>query len=275
MSILATITQLNSTQLNSTQLNSTQLNSTQLNSTQLSLRDIEFFDQDGELKENLLIKGNNLFALHSLYARLAGKVKLIYIDPPYNTGNDGFKYNDSFNHSSWLVFMKNRLEIARELLREDGSIWITLDDNEYAYLRVLCDEIFGRTAFKATFVWQHRKSSQNDIDVSLSHNYTLCFAKNPDLFKINPLEVDGSNFSNPDNDPRGSWVADPFDAPNIRPNLTYPITNPNTLEPHLPPSGRCWRFSQEKFSSALEDKRVVFGKNGKGRPQLKRFLTEA
>jgi adenine-specific DNA-methyltransferase len=104
--------------------------------------EIEFFDEDGNLTENLLIKGNNLIALYSLRSRLAGKVKLIYIDPPYNTGNDGFRYNDNFNHSSWLVFMKNRLEIARELLREDGVMLISCDDNEQAYLKVLMDEVF-------------------------------------------------------------------------------------------------------------------------------------
>jgi adenine-specific DNA-methyltransferase len=103
---------------------------------------VEFFDAEGNLAQNLLIKGNNLIALHSLRSRLAGKVKLIYIDPPYNTGNDGFRYNDRFNHSSWLVFMKNRLEIARELLREDGVIFISLDDNEAHYCKVLCDEVF-------------------------------------------------------------------------------------------------------------------------------------
>src|SRR5690606_21044419 len=112
-----------------------------------------------------------LLALHSLKKEFAGKVKLIYIDPPYNTGNDGFNYNDSFNHSSWLTFMKNRLMIAKELMRDDGVIFITCDDNEEAYLKVLLDEIFGRDNFVANFIWKHRKSSQNDIDVSLSHNY--------------------------------------------------------------------------------------------------------
>ena len=109
--------------------------------------DIEFFDENGELKQNLLIKGNNLLALHTLKENLAGKIKLIYIDPPYNTGSDGFKYNDNFNHSSWLTFMKNRLEAARELLSSDGSIWIQCDDNEQAYLKVLMDEVFGAENF--------------------------------------------------------------------------------------------------------------------------------
>jgi adenine-specific DNA-methyltransferase len=240
------------------------------------------YDKDGEheldkLKDddNLIVKGNNLVVLHSLRKRYAGKIKLIYIDPPYNTGNDGFGYNDRFNHSSWLTFMKNRLEVSRDLLSNDGSIWITLDDNEFAYLRVLMDEVFGRDNFKATFVWHHRKSSQNDIDVSLSHNYTVCFSKNKNSFKLYQLPVSSDGWENPDNDPRGPWVADPFDAPNVRPNLTYPITNPNTGDQHLPPSGRHWRFSREKFASALKDDRIVWGKTGKSKPQLKRFLSEA
>ncbi|MGI5098649.1 site-specific DNA-methyltransferase [Treponema vincentii] len=227
------------------------------------------------ITDNLIIKGNNLLALHSLKEEFTGKVKLIYIDPPYNTGNDSFAYNDNFNHSSWLTFMKNRLEIARELLKEEGAIFVQCDDNEQAYLKLLMDDVFGRENFKVDFIWNHRKSSQNDIDISLSHNYTLVYAKKIKLFSFIPLPVEEEKFSNPDNDPRGAWVADPFDAPNIRKNLTYPILNPNTGEQHLPPNGRCWRFSQEKFEATLADNRIVFGKTGKGRPQYKRFKSEA
>lgn len=230
---------------------------------------------DGTIRDNLIIKGNNLLALHSLKTQFAGKVKLVYIDPPYNTGSDSFAYNDNFNHSSWLTFMKNRLEVARELLREDGAIFISIDDNEQAYLKVLCDAVFGRRNFKVDFIWHHRKSSQNDIDVSLSHNYTLVYVKNINSFSFIPLPIDDEKFSNPDNDPRGDWVADPLDAPNIRPNLTYEIVNPNTGNKHLPPQGRHWRFSYEKFSNALAENRIVFGKDGKGRPQYKRFKSEA
>lgn len=230
---------------------------------------ITFNDND-----NLIIKGNNLIALASLLKRYEGKVKCICIDPPYNTQNDSFNYNDSFNHSTWLTFMKNRLEICKKLLATTGSIFIILDDNEYAYCKVLTDDIFGRENHKATFIWNHRKSKQNDIDISLSHNYVMCYIKESST-RLYPLSVDEEVFSNPDNDSRGPWKADPFDAPNIRPNLTYAITNPITGEQHLPPSGRCWRFSQEKFASALEDNRIIWGKNGKGRPQYKRFLSEA
>jgi adenine-specific DNA-methyltransferase len=171
--------------------------------------------------------------------------------------------------------MKNRLEAARELLREDGAIFISCDDNECFYLKILIDEIWGRENFKANFIWHHRKSSQNDIDVSLAHNYILCYAKDINQFNFNSLNINDDKFSNPDNDPKGAWVADPFDAPNIRPNLTYPIKNPLTGEQHLPPSGRCWRFSQEKFASALTEGRIIFGKTGKGRPLYKRYKFEA
>lgn len=232
-------------------------------------------DSDGMIQENLIVKGNNLLALHSLIQQLRGKVKLIYIDPPYNTGNDSFRYNDRFNHSSWLTFMKNRLEAARELLRDDGSIFVNCDDNEQAYIVLLLDETFKRENFVANFIWNHRKSSQNDIDVSLSHNYLVSYSKNRKLFALNPMPADSSKFSNPDNDPRGPWVADPLDAPNIRPNLTYPILNPNTGKAYWPPEGRCWRFREDKYEEAYEDNRIVFGKSGRSRPQYKRFLSEA
>ncbi|MEA3449850.1 MAG: site-specific DNA-methyltransferase, partial [Patescibacteria group bacterium] len=147
--------------------------------------------------------------------------------------------------------------------------------NEDAYLKILMYEIFGKQNFVADFIWNHRKSSQNDIDVSLSHNYTITLAKNRKHFKLNPLEIDASKFFNPDNDPRGEWAADPFDAPNIRLNLTYPIINPNTGEKFLPPTGRHWRMTKEKFKKVLKDNRIVFGKTGKTKPQLKRFKFEA
>jgi len=136
-------------------------------------------DEDGTIKENLIIKGNNLLALHSLKKQFAGKVKLIYIDPPYNTGNDGFKYNDNFNHSTWLTFMKNRLEVAKELLRDDGVIFISIDDDESHYLKILCDDIFGRNNFIANVIWQKKFAPQNDAKYfSDNHDHVLVFAKN-------------------------------------------------------------------------------------------------
>ncbi len=226
--------------------------------------------------DNLIIKGNNLLALHTLKSNFAGRVKLIYIDPPYNTGNDSFNYNDNFNHSTWLTFMKNRLEIAREFLRDDGVIFVQCDDNEQAYLKVLMDEIFGRENFVVNFIWNHRKSGQNDIDFTLSHNYTLTYAKNRQNFRLNRIDskIEGK-FSNPDNDPRGNWTADPFDAPDESANCNYPIKNPNTNEIFYPPKGRHWRFSKDKFDEVLADNRIVFGKTGKSKPQYKRFQFEA
>ena len=246
------------------------------------------------LHDNLIVQGDNLKALKALLPTYAGKVKCIYIDPPYNTGNENWVYNDNVNspmitewlgsvvdkedmtrHDKWLCMMMPRLKLLRELLSEDGAIFISCDDNEEHRLRVLLDEIFGEDNFKANFIWNHRKSSQNDIDVSLSHNYTICHAKNIEQFKLNPLGIDDDKFSNPDNDPKGDWVADPMDAPNIRPNLTYPILNPNTGEEYLPPKGRCWRFTKEKFEEALAENRIVYGKTGKSKPQYKRYKFEA
>ncbi|MDZ4655317.1 MAG: site-specific DNA-methyltransferase [Coriobacteriia bacterium] len=260
--------------------------------------------KDWDTTKNVFIEGDNLEVLKIMQRHYHGKIKLIYIDPPYNTGKD-FVYPDNYKegletylewtrqvneegkkvstnsetegryHTNWLNMMYPRLKLARNLLSEDGVIFISIDDNEVSNLMKLCDEVFGEGNFVTDFIWNHRKSSQNDTDISLSHNYTLVYAKNRTIFRLNPLGIDADKFSNPDNDPRGPWVSDPFDAPNVRPNLTYPITNPNTEEQHLPPSGRHWRFSLERFASALSDERVVFGRNGKSRPQLKRFLSEA
>lgn len=228
-----------------------------------------------------------------------GKIDVIYIDPPYNTGNKDFIYDDSFvdktdgyAHSKWLSFMEKRLLIAKELLSNNGAIFINIDDNEQAQLKLLCDSVLGESNYITAIPWHNRTSIQNDTDISINHEYILVYAKykrvdnrrlkdsNRDKwedligFTFLPKETDKSKFSNPDNDPRGLWKADPFDAPNIRPNLTYPIINPNTGDQHLPPRGRHWRISQEKFASALKDNRIIFGKNGKGRPQLKVFYNE-
>ena len=226
--------------------------------------------------DNRLIFGDNLLALKALEQEFTGKVKCVFIDPPYNTGSAFAHYDDGLEHSIWLGLMRDRLEIIKRLLSDDGSLWITIDDNEAHYLKVLCDEVFGRGNFIANIVWNHRKSVQSDIVISLSHNHLLVFAKSKDKVTLNRLQlVDADKYSNPDNDPRGLWYATPFDAPNIRPNLTYPITNPNTGEEYLPPKGRCWRTTQEEYLKALADNRIVFGKTGKSKPQMKRFLSEA
>lgn len=226
--------------------------------------------------DNRLIFGDNLLALKALEQEFTGKVKCVFIDPPYNTGSAFTHYDDGLEHSIWLGLMRDRLEIIKRLLSDDGSLWITIDDNEAHYLKVLCDEIFGRGNFVANIVWNHRKSVQSDIVISLSHNHVLVFAKSKENLKLNRLQlVDADKYSNPDNDPRGLWYATPFDAPQIRPNLEYPIENPNTGEVYYPPQGRHWRTTQEEYLKALADNRIVFGKTGKSKPQMKRFLSEA
>lgn len=226
--------------------------------------------------DNRLIFGDNLLALKALEQEFTGKVKCVFIDPPYNTGSAFAHYDDGLEHSIWLGLMRDRLEIIKRLLSDDGSLWITIDDNEAHYLKVLCDEVFGRGNFVANIVWNHRKSVQSDIVISLSHNHLLVFAKSKDKLALNRLQlVDADKYSNPDNDPRGLWYATPFDAPQIRPNLEYPIKNPNTGEIYYPPQGRHWRTTQDEYLKALADNRIVFGKTGKSKPQMKRFLSEA
>lgn len=226
--------------------------------------------------DNRLIFGDNLLALKALEQEFTGKVKCVFIDPPYNTGSAFTHYDDGLEHSIWLGLMRDRLEIIKRLLSDDGSLWITIDDNEAHYLKVLCDEVFGRGNFVANIVWNHRKSVQSDIVISLSHNHLLVFAKSKDKLALNRLQLaDADKYSNPDNDPRGLWYATPFDAPQIRPNLEYPIKNPNTGEIYYPPQGRHWRTTQDEYLKALADNRIVFGKTGKSKPQMKRFLSEA
>ncbi|OYQ75512.1 site-specific DNA-methyltransferase [Wohlfahrtiimonas sp. G9077] len=209
----------------------------------------DFSDED-----NLIIKGNNLIALHSLKERYAGKVKLIYIDPPYNTGNDSFKYNDRFNRSTWLTFMKNRLEVARDLLSDDGSIWITLDDIEISYLKVLADSIFGESCFLNMIAWQHSDNSNNNaLTFSEDFNHILVYSKKADWKPIflNDLEK-RTHFKNPDNDPRGPWFdGNPINNPGLRTNLQFDITAPNGNIIKHPANG--WRWSKatmdEKFAT--------------------------
>lgn len=233
---------------------------------------------------HILIEGDNLHALTALTFTHEGKIDVIYIDPPYNTGNNDFIYNDSYidkedsyRHSKWLSFMNKRLKIAKRLLSDNGIIYISIDDNENAQLKLLCDEIIGERNLISDIIWQSRKSVSNDTFVSLNHNYTLVYAK--DITRLNKndfrLPAKLEKFSNPDNDKRGPWSADPFDAPQVRKNLEYPIKNINTGEIYLPAKGRHWRTTEEEYNRLLADNRIVFGKNGKSKPQFKRFLYEA
>lgn len=230
---------------------------------------------ENDIFDNRLIFGDNLLALKALEQEFAGKVKCIFIDPPYNTGSAFTHYDDGLEHSIWLSMMRDRLELLRNLLSEDGSLWVTLDDNEAHYFKVMADEVFGRANFVMNIVWNHRKSVQNDVPLSLAHNHVLLYARNRASLQLNRRSADSVKFMNPDNDPMGPWVADPFDAPNVRPNLTYPIVNPNTGVTYMPPPGRCWRTTKEEFERFQKEGRIVFGKTGRAKPQLKRYLHEA
>ena len=229
------------------------------------------------ITDNLIIKGNNLLALHTLKKEFAGKVKLIYIDPPYNTGKDGFNYNDSFNHSTWLTFIKNRLEVAKQLLSKDGSIWINIDDVEAHYLKVLADDILGRDNFIANVIWQKKFAPQNDAKYfSDNHDHILVFARNKEYFKINFLdrsEKAKERYKNPDNDPRGPWSSSDMTVKTYSEAYDYPITTPSGKVIN-PPKSRCWRTSKENFQKLIDDKRVWFGEDGGNVPRLKRFLSE-
>lgn len=237
---------------------------------------LETVSQHGDAdSKNLLIQGDNLEALKALLPFYAGQVKCIFIDPPYNTKSAFEQYDDNLEHSQWLSMMYPRLELLNNLLSEDGSIWITIDDNEAQYLKILMDEVFGRRNFIANIVWNHRKSVQNDVDISLSHNHILVYAKRVEKVKFNRIQVDETKYENPDSDPNGSWYATPFDAPQVRSNLEYPIKNPNTGEIYFPPKGRHWRTTKAEFDRLMAEGKIIFGKTGKSRPQQKRYLKEA
>jgi len=235
----------------------------------------------GEVSEddNLLIKGNNLLALHSLKARYAGKVKLIYIDPPYNTGNDGFRYNDRFNHSAWLTFMRNRLEVAKELLSRDGAIFVNLDDGEAHYCKVLMDEVFGRDNFVANFVWQKRYSRENREAFGDAHDHILCFERVVGQFRrtrnLLPLgDKQKAYYKNPDNDPRGPWQSVSLTAQGYRPNQMYEIVAPNG-NVHTPPDGSCWKVVASELKKLKDEERLYFGADGNGVPRRKEFLSKS
>ncbi len=228
-------------------------------------------DLESALKDkntNYLIKGNNLIALHSLKKKFAKQVKCIYIDPPYNTGNDSFNYNDNFNHSSWLVFMKNRLEVAREFLSDDGVIFVQCDDNEQAYLKVLMDEIFLRENFVASIIWKQFHSVKNDAaNFSKNIEYILCYCKNFSKNLISNEPFDKSNLYKL-KDENGFYKLDPVWAKSGNNFSPYTFLNGKTWSP---PSGTFWRYSIGTLKDMEQNNRIVF--NGKN-PMAKRYLSE-
>jgi len=229
--------------------------------------------------KNMLIHGDNLLALKALEQEFAGRVKCIYIDPPYNTGAAFEYYDDNLEHSTWLSLMVPRLRILRNLLSEDGSIWISIDDDEGHYLKILCDEIFGRKSFITTIVWQKRYSRENREAIGDSHDFILVYAVSPEKFKetrnfLSLTEKQRKLYKNPDSDPRGPWQSVSLLAQGYRPNQMYEITAPSGKK-HLPPEGNCWKVIRSEYDKALADNRVYFGSNGQGVPRRKQFLSES
>jgi len=226
--------------------------------------------------ENMLIHGDNLLALKALEQDYAGKVKCIYIDPPYNTGNAFEHYDDGVEHSLWLSLMKPRLDILRNLLSNDGSIWISIDDDESHYLKVLCDMVFGRNNFINNVIWEKKFSPSNDAKwLSDSHDHILVFAKNKEIWRPNLLPRTpemNSRYKNPDNDPRGPWTSGDCSVKTYSASADYPITLPSGRIVN-PPAGYSWRFSKDKFQELVADNQIWFGANGDGVPRFKRFLT--
>lgn len=227
--------------------------------------------------ENLLIQGDNLLALKALLPVYRGRVKCIFIDPPYNTQSAFNHYNDRLEHSLWLSMMFPRLQLLRELLREDGSIWITIDDNEAHYLKVMMDEVFGRKNFIGNIIWHKKYSPQNDDKgITAAHDHVLAFAKNKSLVAINLLprsEEMNARYANPDDDPRGVWKSGDLTSKTKAKGHSYPIVGPNGVV-HYPSPGRQWAPSLESFERWNADGRIWFGKNGTNRPSLKQYLTE-
>lgn len=234
--------------------------------------------RDGDIYDNMLIQGDNLLALKALEADYAGKVKCVFIDPPYNTGSAFEHYDDGLEHSLWLTMMRDRLDAIWQLISSDGSIWITIDDNEAHYLKVLGDEIFGRRNFVANVIWQKRFAPNSTAQyISDSHDHVLVFAKDKSQWSRNLLPRDLSHnkgYKNPDNDPRGPWTSGDLSARNSYSAGIYPITTPVGRIIPGPPKGMYWRVSKQKFVDLDGDGRIWWGKDRDNVPRLKRFLSE-
>jgi adenine-specific DNA-methyltransferase len=229
-----------------------------------------------DIFDNRLIFGDNLLALKALEQEFAGKVKCIFIDPPYNTGSAFEHYEDGIEHSLWLAMMRDRLELLVRLLSEEGSIWITIDDIEGHYLKVLCDEVVGRKNFIANIVWQKRTSRENRAAIGSAHDDILVYAINGAQIwktKRNRLPPNADGYSNPDRDIRGAWRSVPFSAQGFRQNQMYEIISPTGVV-LTPPRGRCWGATEPVFRSYLAEGRVYFPRGGDGRPRIKQFRGE-
>ena len=244
---------------------------------------------EDDLFDNRLIFGDNLLALKALEAEFTGKVKCVFIDPPYNTGSAFTHYDDGLEHSIWLSMMRDRLEIIRKLLSEDDSLWITIDDNEAHYLKILCDETFGRNNFISNIVWQKSYAPRSNAHlISSSHDQVISFAKSKLAVQFNLLERSDkqtAKYRNPDNDSRGLWKPENSSisllsgqrgkqfAKTGKSENIFEIESPTGVR-HLPPKNRCWAFSPKKYQELLADNRIWFGEDGNSRPSVKKFLSE-
>ncbi|MGX1886244.1 site-specific DNA-methyltransferase [Streptomyces sp. NPDC055287] len=251
------------------------------------LRDVatvgEVHDDVQRAEDNLLITGDSGDVLRSLTRlpefaeKYRGKVKLAYIDPPFNTGEAFVNYDDGLEHSVWLGLMRDRLTMLRDLLADDGSLWVHLDDAEMAYCRVLLDEIFGRNSFVATVVWQKRTTRDNRAAFSATQDYIFVYSPaGPSQWKnVRNRLADPGEFSNPDKDPRGPWRSVPMSAQagHATANQFYDITTPTGVV-HSPPPGRAWTYSRERFEGLREQNMIYWPKKGDGKPRLKRFPSE-
>lgn len=232
---------------------------------------------ENDIFDNRLIFGDNLLALKALEQEFAGKVKCVFIDPPYNTGSAFTHYDDGLEHSIWLSLMRDRLEIIRRLLLEDGSLWITIDDNEAHYLKVLCDEVFGRINFVSTVIWEKKYAPKADSKLlSTSHDFVLVYAKNIEKVQINRLqktEKQTSRYTNRDNDLRGPWKAGDTLRNEVRDYAVFPVKLPSGRDV-WPSPGTSWRYTRDKFDELIADNRIWFGVDGNSRPAIKRFISE-
>ena len=239
--------------------------------------------------QNMLIHGDNLLALKALESKFAGQVKCIYIDPPYNTGSAFEHYDDNLEHSQWLNLMRPRLELLWKLLSANGSIWISIDDDEGHYLKVLCDDIFGRNNFVNTVIWEKKYAPQGNAQwFTDSHDFVLVYAKNKVSWSPNLLPRSAemnAKYKNPDNDPKGLWRSDnatislsggargaQYARTGYCENI-YELKAPNG-KTYLPPQGRCWYYPEARMMEAIAEGKIFFGKDGKGAPQLKRYMSE-
>ena len=264
------------------------------------------FDESGQHNEdngseNMIIRGDNLEALKALLPRYEGRIKCIYIDPPYNTGNEGWVYNDNVNdpkikkwlgevvgkegedltrHDKWLCMMYPRLKLLQKLLADDGVIFISIDDREQVLLRMICNEIFGENNFLAQFVWQKRTSPDMRKLVSTAHEYVCAYCKDisylPNaISKVALSEEDAENYKNPDNDPRGAWQSIAYNCnknADERPNLYYPVINPNTGKEIWPDRTRVWSYTKDRHEENVANNLVYWGADGRGKPRFKKFL---